>query len=170
MISRVLDVEGSDVDRRRIQLETIDVADLLRELAKTYDMDARTKSITIITPGLDQQLTLLSDRQLLERAIANLLSNAVKYSPPGGKIWLSVEAQNSQVLIRVRDEGPGISAEDQRKIFSKYTQATSRPTGGEKSTGLGLFIVQRIMDELQGEVSCTSTPGKGAEFTLRLRS
>jgi signal transduction histidine kinase len=170
MINRVLDVEGSDVDRRRIQLESIDVADLLRDLSKTYDMDARAKSITIITPGPDQQVKFLSDHQLLERAIANLLTNAVKYSPHGGRIWLSVEAQNGQVLIRVRDEGPGISAEDQRKIFGKYTQATSRPTGGEKSTGLGLYIVRRIMDELQGEVTCTSTPGQGAEFTLRLRS
>ncbi len=170
MISRVLDVEGSDVNRRRIQLENIDVAGLLRDLAKAYGLDASAKELTIIAPGNDHPIHILSDRQLLERAIANLLSNAIKYSPSGGSIWLEAEAQSGSVLIRVRDEGPGISKDDQRKLFRKYTQASSRPTAGEKSTGLGLYIVRRIMDELQGDVSCRSDIGQGTEFTLRIRS
>jgi signal transduction histidine kinase len=170
MISRVLDVEGSDVNRRRIQLEHIDVAALLRDLAKAYGMDASAKELAIIAPGNNHPMNILSDRQLLERAIANLLSNAIKYSPNGGRIWLDAEAQSGSMLIRVRDEGPGINKEDQRKLFRKYTQATSRPTAGEKSTGLGLYIVRRIMDELQGEVTCRSDIGQGTEFTLCIRS
>jgi signal transduction histidine kinase len=169
LINRILDVESSDVNRKRIQLEPVELHALLHELARNVQPEAGKKQITLITGDIPT-ITLLSDRQLLERAISNLLSNALKFSPAGGRVWLDAGVEPGEVQVRVRDEGPGISPEDQRKIFAQYTRADASPTGGEKSTGLGLFIVQRIMHELQGEVTCRSQPGQGAEFTLHLRT
>lgn len=170
MISRVLDVEASDVDRKRILLESIAVPELLRDLADSYRMEAAAKEITIVTPGKDVRIDLLTDKQLLERAVANLLSNSLKYSPAGSRVFLMVDRADDLVSIHVQDEGPGISPEDQARLFGKYAKAGNRPTGDEKSTGLGLYIVRRIMDELQGTVRCTSSPGEGTRFTLELRA
>lgn len=169
LINRILDVEASDVNRKRIQLEPVQLHDLLREIARNFQLEADMKGIILLKGSLPA-ITLLSDRQLLERAISNLLSNALKFSSAGGRVWLEAGVEPGEVQVRVRDEGPGISPEDQRKIFAQYTRADASPTGGEKSTGLGLFIVQRIMHELQGSVTCRSAPGEGAEFTLHLRT
>jgi signal transduction histidine kinase len=170
MISRVLDVESSEVNRHRLQLEQVAVPDLLADLAASYRMDAGTKGIGIeCLPG-PGKITILTDRQLLERAVANLLSNAIKFSPPGTTVRLRATATDSQVMIQVEDQGPGISPEDQARLFQKYARAEARPTGGEKTTGLGLYIVRRIMDELHGQVSCDSRPGAGTRFTLTLEN
>jgi signal transduction histidine kinase len=169
LINRILDVEASDVNNKRIQLEPIRVHELLPDIVRNFQLEADMKGV-ILLKGSIPPITLLSDRQMLERAISNLLSNALKFSSSGGRVWLEAGAAPGEVQVRVRDEGPGISPEDQRKIFAQYTRADARPTGGEKSTGLGLFIVQRIMQELQGAVTCKSAPGEGAEFTLHLRT
>jgi signal transduction histidine kinase len=68
----------------------------------------------------------------------------------------------------VRDEGPGISEADQKKMFQKFTRLSARPTGGESSTGLGLAIVKRLAEAMSGTVQCHSTPGAGSTFTVRL--
>jgi signal transduction histidine kinase len=169
LINRILDVEASDVNRKRIQLEPVQLHDLLRDIARNFQLEADMKGVILLKGSLPA-ITLLSDRQLLERAISNLLSNALKFSSAGDRVWLEASVEPGEVQIKVRDEGPGISPEDQRKIFAQYTRADASPTGGEKSTGLGLFIVQRIMHELQGSVTCTSAPGEGATFTLHLRT
>jgi signal transduction histidine kinase len=169
MITRVLDVESSDVNRHRLQLEKVAVPELLADLATSYRMDAGAKDIQVLCSPAAGGISLLTDRQLLERAVANLLSNAIKFSPAGGIVRLSTEAGDGAVRIHVEDEGPGISPEDQARLFLKYSRAGTRPTGGEKSTGLGLFIVRRIMDELNGDVTCVSSPGHGTRFTLALK-
>jgi signal transduction histidine kinase len=169
MISRVLDVEASDVNRHRLQLERVAIPEMLAELATSYHMDAGAKDIQILYSPSEGAISLLTDKQLLERAVANLLSNAIKFSPVGGIVRLSAESGDGVVRIHVEDQGPGISPEDQARLFRKYSRAEARPTAGEKSTGLGLFIVQRIMDELNGKVACDSTPGKGTRFTISLK-
>jgi signal transduction histidine kinase len=72
------------------------------------------------------------------------------------------------VLVSFQDEGPGISAEDQRRLFQRFARLTAQPTGGESSTGLGLSIVHRLARAMGGDVSCVSAPGQHATFTLRL--
>ena len=72
------------------------------------------------------------------------------------------------MLVTVREQGPGINAEDQKKLFQKFTRLTARPTGGEGSTGLGLSIVKRLVDAMGGNIQCQSTPGDGAVFIVRL--
>ncbi len=70
--------------------------------------------------------------------------------------------------MKIHDQGPGISAEDQQKLFRKHTRLSARPTGGETSFGLGLSIVKRLAETMGGNVTCQSQPGAGATFILRL--
>jgi K+-sensing histidine kinase KdpD len=72
------------------------------------------------------------------------------------------------VVVAVRDHGPGLSDEDQKKMFGKFTRLTARPTGGETSTGLGLSIVKKLAEAMSGTVRCHSLLGNGATFSLRL--
>jgi signal transduction histidine kinase len=97
------------------------------------------------------------------------VSNAIKYSPAGGRIELAMEAAGDQVIIRVRDEGPGLTEEDISRVFGRFQRLSARPTGGERSTGLGLSIVKRIVELHGGRISAQSDgPGRGATFTILL--
>jgi signal transduction histidine kinase len=98
----------------------------------------------------------------------NLVSNAVKYSPRGKNIYARVYYADGRVRAEVKDEGPGISAEDQKRLFGKFARLSARPTAGEHSTGLGLAIVKRLVESMHGEVWCESHPGSGAAFIVEL--
>ena len=94
----------------------------------------------------------------------NLISNAVKYAPPRTLVAIESGRANGEIFIAIKDQGPGISAEDQKKLFGKYT----RRTGGESSTGLGLSIVNRLVEAMHGTIECQSELGTGATFIVRL--
>jgi signal transduction histidine kinase len=98
----------------------------------------------------------------------NLISNALKFSAPHTTIHVHTLPETNNILISIRDEGPGISEADQKKLFQKFTRLSARPTGGESSTGLGLAIVKRLAEAMSGTIQCHSALGAGATFTLRL--
>ena len=104
----------------------------------------------------------------LTRIADNLLSNAIKFSPPQKQVAVSVREKAGAVEISVKDEGPGISPDDRGKLFQKYQRLTSRPTGGETSTGLGLYLIHAMVNKMKGEILCESEEGHGATFTVRL--
>jgi signal transduction histidine kinase len=98
----------------------------------------------------------------------NLISNALKFSPPQTTVQVHTLPEKDFILVNVRDEGPGINAEDQKKMFRKFCRLTARPTGGETSNGLGLSIVKRLVDAMGGTIQCQSTLGVGTNFMVRL--
>jgi signal transduction histidine kinase len=101
--------------------------------------------------------------------IDNLLSNAIKYSQIGGRIDVVLERQHENVVIRVRDQGAGLSPEDLSRVFGRFQRLSAKPTGDELSTGLGLSIVKRIVDLHGGSVVAESPGlGLGATFTVTL--
>ena len=108
-----------------------------------------------------------ADAVRLEQIITNLLANAAKYTENGGRISLSVERQNDQCALRVKDTGVGISAELLPRVFDLFTQAPSldRSNGG---LGIGLALVKRLVELHQGRVEAHSVPGKGSEFVVTL--
>ena len=75
----------------------------------------------------------------------------------------------TSIRVEVQDEGPGLSVEDQRKLFGKFARLSAKPTAGENSTGLGLSIVKRMVEAMNGKVWCESTPGQGATFVVELQ-
>jgi signal transduction histidine kinase len=102
------------------------------------------------------------------QVLDNLVSNAVKYSPAGTTIVISASQADGKVTVAVKDQGPGLSEEDQKKLFQKFTRLTARPTGGESSNGLGLSIVKRLAEAMNGNVGCHSVLGQGATFFVQL--
>jgi signal transduction histidine kinase len=111
----------------------------------------------------------MCDSDRIREAIDNLVSNAIKYSPIGGKIAILVAHEDNHTVIRVTDEGAGLSPEDLGRLFGRFQRLSAKPTAGESSTGLGLSIVKRIIDMHGGEVKANSDgPGKGSTFTITL--
>ena len=111
----------------------------------------------------------MCDSDRMREAIDNLISNAIKYSPIGGKIAVLVNRAQNKTVIRVADEGAGLSPEDLGRLFGRFQRLSAKPTAGESSTGLGLSIVKRIVDMHGGRVTADSAgPGQGSTFTVVL--
>jgi len=98
----------------------------------------------------------------------NLLSNAIKYSPHDRVVQVLVRAEPGFLVCSVQDEGPGISDEDQAKLFRRGVRLSSVPTGNEESTGYGLAVAKDLVDAMGGTIWCESRPGHGARFSFRL--
>ena len=104
----------------------------------------------------------------IEQVMNNLLSNAVKYSHPGSRVEVSAQAVNGSVVVAVRDEGQGIPADELDNLFKPFARTSVRGTAGEKSTGLGLVIVRKIVEGHQGEISVESQVNHGSTFRFKL--
>lgn len=169
MIRNILNIEKDEINSRAIKLEETDLLQLLKEVIEDFKMKAAKKEIEIIFNHPVTLNVVVTDGQLMKRVIDNLLSNAIKFSNPGKKVFVDLKEQVHHVLLSIRDQGPGITSDEMKTLFSKYGRTSVRPTDGESSTGLGLAIVKRIMQELGGEVYCTSEVGEGSTFTVLLK-
>lgn len=169
LIRSILDVEKAETNRHRVQLENFDLKVFVEGIVVDFKPAATGKNIHLHFETADKHVYLVSDKQLVSRICENLFSNAIKYSPPGKNVWISLADAGDAVNIKVKDEGVGINHEELPNLFSKYSKISSLPTGGEASTGLGLSIVKRIVEELNGSVFCESELGKGSLFTVVLK-
>ncbi len=146
----------------------LNLVDVATGVVQQYQEAARRKKIEIQTDFASGQSNVLADASALDQVLDNLLSNALKFSPAGKQVFISIRRLERQVECVVRDEGPGFTADDKARMFRRYGRLSARPTGGEPSTGLGLSIVRKLMQAMNGELSCESNPGQGAAFTIRL--
>ena len=169
LIRHVLDVEKAETNQHMVQLENLDLRIFTESVVDDFRRTASKKNIQLHLDFSAKTLYFLSDRQLLTRMLENLLSNAIKYTSTGKNVWMSVSEEKDAISIKVRDEGVGIEPDELPHLFSKYSKISSQPTNGEPSTGLGLAIVKRICEELNGQISCESSPGKGSIFTVVLK-
>ena len=108
-----------------------------------------------------------ADANYIDQVIENLLSNAIKFSPSNKNIYIHVSVTDTNALCEIRDEGPGLSEDDKKKLFSKYQKLSAKPTGNETSTGLGLSIVKKFVEAMNGEIWCESEIEKGASFFVK---
>ena len=167
LIRDLLDANAIEEGRYSSKFETCDLSPLVTEIVEQNRYAAKKKQIEFRV-GLQKGLNVRTDAAGTLQILDNLISNAVKYSPQNSTVYVHLLPEQDFALVRVRDEGPGISEEDQKKLFRKYCRLTARPTGGESSTGLGLSIAKRLAQALGGDILCHSTIGAGSTFTFRL--
>lgn len=168
LITNLLDVNKIESGKFDLTLTAFDLQSLLRKIIKTYQERANNKHIQLHFSGNATQL--YSDQNITQQVLDNLISNAIKYSPTEKNVYICLKTQANKVRCEIRDEGPGLSKADQEKLFGKFTRLSTKPTGGEHSTGLGLFIVKKLVTALQGEVWCESELGQGATFIVEFSS
>ncbi|MDM8560877.1 ATP-binding protein [Candidatus Parabeggiatoa sp. HSG14] len=164
LVTNLLDVNAIEAGKVNTSVETVDIFPIMEELVKAYMKRAQAKKITLLFQSPKIQCHAFVDKNIVHQVLDNLISNAVKYSPFDKSIFIRIVKDSSVVRCEIQDEGPGLSAEDQQKLFGKFTRLSSKPTGDEHSTGLGLFIVRKLIEAINGSVWCESELGKGATF------
>lgn len=168
IIKNLLDVNAIEQGKLNTKMERISVRAILDEILPQYTMAAAQKNINIQTSIEEGNLEIISDYSLTLQIVQNILSNALKFSPQNKKVYLTVRSSSDSrsVEIMIKDEGPGFTEEDKKKLYSKFAHLSARPTGGEHSTGLGLSIVKKLVEMMNGRISLKSESGKGAEFII----
>jgi two-component system sensor histidine kinase/response regulator len=148
--------------------EPASLAEVAEGVCSAYREIARNKRVRIACRGSAKADRVLTDRVAAGAVLDNLLSNAVKYSEAGSAVSVTVTVHSDQVVCSVRDNGPGLSAADQAKLFQRGVRLSGQPTAGETSSGYGLAIASDLAKALGGQLSCSSVPGEGSCFTFAL--
>ncbi len=167
LVTDLLDVDAIEEGRFASNLEPCDLATLVREGVETNLPQASHKRIHVLAAETSTT-AVRTDAKAARQILDNLISNAVKYSPHGSTVRVELVEQDDAAHIRVCDQGPGLSEEDQKNLFKKFCKLSAKPTGGESSNGLGLAIAQRLARALGGDIQCESQLGSGSTFILIL--
>jgi signal transduction histidine kinase/ligand-binding sensor domain-containing protein len=166
MISRILDLESFEAGKITLNPEQTDLNVVASRMVEQLTTLANKKQISLLVETEATPAVARVDPDYTDQIIDNLISNAIKFSPPGTTTTIYTGKDETNVWIGVRDEGPGLTRDDRKKLFNKFQKLSARPTGGEKSTGLGLSIAKRLVEAMGGEIRVDSEPGKGAAFTV----
>lgn len=152
-----------------LECEAFNLTQLLSEMTESNRLLAEKKSITLISDFTALE-TFFADRERLQQVFNNLLGNAIKYSHPNTTVTITLAHENeaNQAIITVVDQGLGIPQGELQNIFRPFHRTQNRPTGGEKSTGLGLSIVRRIVEGHGGSIEVESVVGEGSRFIVKL--
>lgn len=168
----LLEIDSLDHQRPKLQWVQKEMLSYTQQIIQTHRSRAAQKEQKLIweSPPSIETLYWWTDSDFYARILDNLITNAIKFSPHGKSIWiqLQVSEDTSRLYLRVRDEGPGISQQDQQKLFQKYQTLTAKPTAQEPSTGLGLAITKALIAQLEGTIQVKSTFEKGTIFTVML--
>jgi signal transduction histidine kinase len=168
MVQNLLDANRIERGEMQLNLAPTDLGPALKQVVETQRPHAAAKQQTIHLQAEPAPAVVHADASVTVQVLENLLSNAVKYSPPGKDIFVRLKKHAQGVRVEVQDQGPGLSAEDQKRLFGKFARLSAKPTGGELSTGLGLSIVKKMVEAMNGKVWCESELGKGATFVVQL--
>ncbi len=168
LVQDLLDVNALERGELKLQLAPLDLVEIAQTVVDHFRARAEAKQqrLSLDPGGVPAQV--LADRSVTLQILDNLVSNAVKFSPAGSPIRVTISRVPEGFLCAVQDEGPGLSAEDRKRLFGKFARLSARPTGGENTTGLGLSIVKKLVEAMNGAVWCESNPGHGAKFVFRL--
>ena len=192
IITNLLDINAIESGRFNFTIQPIALKEITGAVVEDYRARADAKNIALsyeTIPPEGSSFLASADRTAVIEILENLLSNAIKYSPQGKRVWvwvlagaattianelaqrgiaLSREVPKCSIMVAVQDEGQGLSDKDKEHLFGRFAKLSARPTGGEHSTGLGLSIVKKMIEAMNGEVWCESEHGKGATFIVAL--
>jgi NtrC-family two-component system sensor histidine kinase KinB len=162
LMSDLIEVSEIDTGRRELRMDKFRPIDILRDACSRARDDVRAKNIDVQIHAFADLSYVNGDRRALRSIMDNLMSNAVRYTPENGTILLEAKEQNDKVHFSVRDSGRGIETERLANLFGRFNAAH------DQGTGLGLALVRRLVELLEGQVSVESRLGHGATFTFTL--
>jgi signal transduction histidine kinase len=168
MVEIFLNVERLSAGQMELKHEAIPVKEMVEVCVDRTRPLAERKKIGITMQPVPETLEITGDRELMEYACYNLLTNAVKYSPQRTEVTVSTWKDGGDIRIAVKDQGIGMDQKEVKQVFQKFYRTKKAEESGEAGTGIGLSIVQQIVEQHGGEIEVTSQPGAGSCFTLVL--
>lgn len=166
LILEILDLNKIESQSTSIELKKGNVIKVLEEVIESYYLIADNKNIQMVTRYDSHDIYAKIEKYYLRQVFENILSNAIKFSPPDTIVEIAAQKTGKKVVISIKDQGPGITAEDMKKLFGKFQKLSAQPTGGEISTGLGLAITKKYVEAMNGSIRCESEYGHGAKFIV----
>lgn len=166
LVTTLLDVNAIDSGKINFNLDNCDLVPILQSLLMYYKKAIAKKNITIYFETNNSSHCAFVDENIARQVLDNLLSNAIKYSPLGKDIHILLTDTKDAIRCEIQDNGPGLGKDDLGKLFNKFARLKPQPTAGEHSTGLGLFIVKKLVQKMYGNVWCESELGKGSKFVV----
>jgi len=168
IIRDFLDFQALEAGKMKLSVEPVDlnlVARLAIERNETY---AKQKDITLALEPEVNLPTVHADDARIGQVVDNLLGNAIKFTPKGGSATVNTRLKEDSIVLEVSDTGPGLTADDLTKLFVKYARLSNKPTGGEKSSGLGLSICKDLIEAHGGQIGARNNPEQGATFWFQI--
>jgi signal transduction histidine kinase len=166
VLNDTLEIAEAEARAAKLKLEEVDLSKLIeeaRDLFLPLAEDARV-ALEVEAP---ESCPVRADRSRVQRIVANLLDNALKFTPPGGRVTISLVDEGSAVRLDVEDTGVGVSPEELPRIFERFYRADGSRTG--RGSGLGLSLARAFARAHGGDLTAASAPGEGSTFTLRLK-
>src|SRR5205814_8014241 len=174
MLDTLMDISEAESGTMQLQREPVALAEVVARAVDLYRDVAEAKGVALHAGGLAPaaaeatagDVVVIADRTRLAQVAANLIDNAVKYTPSGGRVDVDVRREEDAAMLRVRDTGPGIPADERSRIFDRLFRGdTSR---AERGLGLGLSLVKAVVAAQGGSVNVVSEPGRGSVFSVSL--
>jgi signal transduction histidine kinase len=168
VIINLLDQNALETGKMTLVKSSFNFVMIIEEVIQLFQEHANKKNITIVFEKLVSHAQILTDKNRTKDVVSNVISNAIKYSPIGKTVYISLDRNETIIIFSVKDEGPGFTNDDKANLFKKYTRLTARPTGGENSTGLGLSITKRLIEEMGGTIELDNNYTDGAHFIIQI--
>ncbi|WP_427966754.1 sensor histidine kinase [Altererythrobacter sp.] len=166
LLDDLADLEVVEADDFSVAKERIDLGDAARRAAGILGVKAQDKSITLNLPESGGGTVAIGEFRRVLQILLNLIGNAINYSPSGSEVSIElVHGGKDEAGLVIRDQGPGMTAEQQERVFAKFERLGRAGDGG---SGLGLYISRRLAEAMRGTLTLESEPDKGASFTLTL--
>jgi PAS domain S-box-containing protein len=168
LINDILDMSKIEAGKLDLRFEAIDLEDLVRSSLKLLEPRASEGKLVLCAEIANERAFVQADRRAIKQIILNLLTNAIKFTPPGGTVTVSIEALSDGAVMQVRDTGIGIAEKDLPRITLPFEQATHDPLLAHGGSGLGLALVQSLVNLHMGTLKIDSVPGAGTCVTVFL--
>lgn len=170
IISDLLDLERLNQEEIGSKLQALDIDTAVRGCVQRLMPSARVKRQKVAIDSA-RELHALGEEKLLVQILDNLISNAIKYAPMGGQIHISShQLEDGSVRLDIEDDGPGIPLEKRDQLFTKFSRIDSKPTNFEPSTGLGLYLAQKLAEHQSAKITYADREGGGSRFSLHLKA
>jgi len=168
LLNELLDISIIESGKLLLNLSEMDICKVIERNLSLNKATAEKKRITLSFNYKGGIPTLTADKTKIDQVLNNLISNAIKFSHEASKVSISAELLNQNILLLIKDEGQGIPEKEMDKLFKPFSRISVRSTAGERSTGLGLSIVKKIIDAHKGKVWVESEVGKGTTFFIEI--
>jgi PAS domain S-box-containing protein len=168
LVAELLDMSRMEMQKFEMCLQPCNLARIVQQVVANQQQVAPTRRIELALPA-QALVPVEADADRIEQALTNYLVNAFKYSLPEQVVWVQLSVEGLMARVSVRDQGPGLTLEQQQRVWDRFYQAeTARHQGSDGGLGLGLYIVRTIIAQHQGQVGVESGPGQGANFWFLL--
>lgn len=163
LVEDLADLEVVEAEDFNTAPDRIDLADVARRAAGILAVRAQERGITIDPPRIGEHLPAIAEFRRVLQVLLNLVGNAIRYSPNDSQVWIRLEPEGARAKVIVADQGPGLTQEQQERVFEKFERLGR---SDESGSGLGLYISRRLARAMGGELTVESAPGQGARFIL----